>query len=545
VPASGVTAVSQKERQSLFFDFSRSASQLLTVQTVRMAFLAIVLLITIIYQVANSAFVSYDIFFKVYLLLSLSFFLNGLYTLFIDRFTNSWVWTALLFIWETLYVSLLIYFIGVNQSLLVFLYLINIILCGVVFQRKGGVYLALVTSISFSILLAMDKQVQGNAMYLAVGVNNLAFFTVAYLAGFLSEQLNFMGVELKERGRDIKLLKNLNSLIIDNMQAGLLTVDNQGIILQQNNMALKLFAKSKSMIGEPIASVYQPFSEKLGLSLDKQLHEFNVKLADGVQRVLRTQFSPLYDERGEKKGSILVFEDVGHLKKLEDRVRQSEKMAAIGQLAAGIAHEIRNPLASISGSVQLLQSDRKNSPDETKLMNIVIREIDRLNKLISEFLDYARPQMPLDQTVSLSELLVELVETLKLDQLSQDVHFDVNIMPNIEIPGNYDKLKQAFWNIIINSLQSMENSKNKLLNVDLMAQGSLVTLRIHDSGSGIPAEQLARIFEPFHTTKPKGTGLGLAIVHSILENHFADIEVKSEPQVGSEFVITFGQKVES
>jgi two-component system, NtrC family, sensor histidine kinase PilS len=510
-----------------------------------MAFLAIVLLITIIYQVANSAFISYDIFFKVYLLLSLSFFLNGFYTLFIDRLTNSWVWTALLFLWETLYVSLLIYFIGVNQSLLVFLYLINIILCGVVFQRKGGVYLALVTSISFSILLAMDKQVQGNAMYLAVGVNNLAFFTVAYLAGFLSEQLNFMGVELKERGRDIRLLKNLNSLIIDNMQAGLLTVDNQGIILQQNNMALTLFAKKKSLIGETIASIYPPFSDKLGLSIDKQVHEFDVKLGDGLRRILRTQFSPLYDERGEKKGSILVFEDVGQLKKLEDRVRQSEKMAAIGQLAAGIAHEIRNPLASISGSVQLLQSDRKNSPDEAKLMNIVLREIDRLNKLISEFLDYARPQMPLDQTVSLSELLAELVETLKLDQLSQGVRFDVSISPNIEIPGNYDKLKQAFWNIIINSLQSMEASKSKVLVVNLTMQAAFAVLRIRDSGSGIPPEQLARIFEPFHTTKPKGTGLGLAIVHSILENHFADIEVKSELQVGSEFIITFGQKVES
>jgi two-component system sensor histidine kinase PilS (NtrC family) len=510
-----------------------------------MAFLAIVLLITIIYQVVNSAFISFDVFFKVYILLSISFFLNGFYTLLIDRLSSSWIWTALLFIWETLYVSLLIYFIGVNQSLLVFLYLINIILCGVVFQRKGGVYLALVTSISFSFLLAMDKQIQGNTMYLAVGINNLAFFTVAYLAGYLSEQLNFMGVELKERGRDIRLLKNLNSLIIDNMQAGLLTVDNHGIILQQNNMALSLLAKKQSIIGESIASIHRPFYDKLSLSATKQVHEFDLGMTGGAHRVLRTQFSPLYDEKGEQKGSILVFEDVGQLKKLEDRVRQSEKMAAIGQLAAGIAHEIRNPLASISGSIQLLQSDRKDSPDEQKLMSIVLREIDRLNKLISEFLDYARPQAPLDQSIPLSELVTELIDTLKLDHLSEGVRFDVQIARDVEVAGNYDKLKQAFWNIIINALQSMEKSEERVLSVFLSRGGPLITLRIRDTGSGIGPEQIGHIFEPFHTTKPKGTGLGLAIVHSILQNHFADVEVKSELHKGSEFIITFGQKVES
>lgn len=526
-------------RRRLFLDFSRSSSQLLTVQTVRMAFLAIVLCITVIYQVLNSSFVSFDVFFNVYILLSISFLLNCIYVLFIDRLTASWLWTALLFIWETLYVSLLIYFIGVNQSLLVFLYLINIILCGVVFQRKGGVYLALLTAVSFSLLLAMDKQMQGNTMYLAVGINNLAFFTVAYLAGFLSEQLNFMGVELKERGRDIKLLKNLNSLIIDSMQAGLLTVDNQGMILQQNTTALELLGKKNSLIGLPLSQIHQPFSDHLKSSGDRVIREFSVD-----SKILRTRFSPLYDEQGQKKGSILVFEDVEQLKKLEDRVHQSEKLAAIGQLAAGIAHEIRNPLASISGSIQMLEKDR-SSPDEQKLMNIVLREIDRLNKLISEFLDYARPQAALAEMVSLSDMLHELTDTVKLDQWAKDVKFDVSIDENVSIPGDADKLKQAFWNIIINGLQAMESSSNKKLTVVLRRKSGGAEVMFKDQGCGISPEQLHHVFEPFHTTKPKGTGLGLAIVHSILQNHTADIDVKSEIGKGSEFLITFGQKVES
>lgn len=531
------------ERRRVFFNFSRSSSQLLTVQTVRMAFLAIVLLVTVIYQVANPAFVSFDVFFSIYALLSFSFLLNCAYVLMVDRFTRNWAWTALLFVWETVYVSLLIYFIGVNQSLLVFLYLINIILCGIVFQRKGGVYLALLTSVCFSILLGLDRQMHGNTMYIAVGINNLAFFTVAYLAGYLSEQLNFMGVELQERGRDIKLLKNLNSLIIDNMPAGMLTVDNEGMVLQHNTKALQLLNSDKSLIGDSIFEVYSPFGDYIDMetSVTKEF-KFN---GGAVKKILRTQFSPLYDESGEQKGSIMVFEDVEPVKKLESLVRQNEKMAAIGQLAAGIAHEIRNPLASISGSIQLLQAERTENADEQKLMGIVIREIDRLNKLISEFLDYARPHSPLNQTISLSDMLSEVVETVKLDHWAKGVVFDVEIQPHIAVLGDPDKLKQAFWNIIINGLQAMEKSTAKRMSVRLQKNGSKISLSFKDSGCGISADQVHRIFEPFHTTKPKGTGLGLAIVHSILENHSAQIEVKSELEKGTEFLLTFGQKVES
>lgn len=153
----------------------------MTVEVIRMAFLVIVLAVTIIYQIINAKFISYSVFFSIYLLLSTSFLLNLFYALKIEKLILKWYVTAALFFWESVYITLLIYFIGLNQSLLVFLYLINIILCGVVFQRSGGLYLALFTSVCFSLLLALDTRVQGNSLYLAVGVNNLAFFTVAYL----------------------------------------------------------------------------------------------------------------------------------------------------------------------------------------------------------------------------------------------------------------------------------------------------------------------------------------------------------------------------
>jgi len=521
------------EKRRLLFDLSRSGSQLLTVETVRMGFLAIVLLVTVIYQIVNASFISFDVFFSVYMLLAVSFLLNCVYILFLDRILKSWFWTAALFIWETFYVSVLIYFIGISQSLLVFLYLINIILCGVVFQRKGGIYLALFTSIAFSLLLALDKNVQGNTLYLAVGVNNLAFFTVAYLSGYLSEQLNFMGTELIERGRDIKVLKNLNTLVLNSMDSGLLTVDNGGVVVQQNEKAAELLGVKGSVLGKTLPSVAAPMARVI------QAAPGTVSEVAAGERVLRTRVSSLNDENGTRKGAIVVFEDVTHMKKLEARVSQSEKMAAIGQLAAGIAHEIRNPLASISGSIQLMQGDSAKSAEDQKLMSIVIKEIDRLNKLITEFLDYARPMTPANKTVNLSDLAREVLEAVKLDKSAAGVSFDTDIAPGLIVPGQTDKLKQALWNIVVNGVQAMETSPRKNLRIKMSEQGGQIIARIQDSGIGIAPQNLGKIFEPFHTTKPKGTGLGLAIVHSILEAHGAPIEVKSQVGDGTEFTITF------
>lgn len=523
----------------LMTDFSRSSSQVLTVQTVRMAFLAIVLSVTVIYQVINSAFIPFDIFFSVYSLLALSFVLNCVYIIFLDKALSNWYYTAFLFVWETLYISLLIYYIGVNQSLLVFLYLINIILCGVVFQRRGGIYLAIVTSIAFSLTLALDPQVQGNALYLAVGMNNLAFFTVAYLSGYLSEQLNFMGVELKERGKDIRVLKNLNTLILDSMSTGLLTVDNDGQILQSNSVVQEILSLDKSLVDKNLRNEASVLFNAIDNSVAKSTKEIVYKDSLGVSKNLRIHMSPLTNEQNIRKGLILVIDDITDIRKLESRVQQSEKMAAIGQLAAGIAHEIRNPLASISGSIQLLKSDQNGSPEEQKLMSIVLKEISRLDNLINEFLDFARPQPPLDETVDLEELLKEIIDAIKYDPISKDVDFKLSLQTGIKIKGHKDKLKQALWNIIRNGLQAMEDVSRKTYTIELSQSGAGIDLKMKDTGIGIPEDRLQKIFEPFHTTKQRGTGLGLAVVHAILDAHKAEIDVSSEEGSGTEFHIHF------
>jgi len=226
---------------------------------------------------------------------------------------------------------------------------------------------------------------------------------------------------------------------------------------------------------------------------------------------------------------------------MEENFRQQEKLAAVGQLAAGIAHEIRNPLASISGSIQLMLDQPQNHKDEDlKLMRIVDKEIDRLNGLISEFLEYVRPEKKMSTPVNLNNVIRECVDSLQFNaKLRKDVEKKIELKAHSEILGNRDKLKQAILNFVINAFQAMDKTLKPVFTIETHDQGNLLVLIIRDNGCGIRPENLHRIFEPFHTTKPQGTGLGLAVTHKILQAHEARVFVESNEGQGTKFVIEF------
>ncbi|MEK7356580.1 MAG: ATP-binding protein, partial [Bdellovibrionota bacterium] len=213
----------------------------------------------------------------------------------------------------------------------------------------------------------------------------------------------------------------------------------------------------------------------------------------------------------------------------------------VGQLAAGIAHEIRNPLASISGSIQLLGgSFTARQEEEQQLMRIVLREIDRLNNLITEFLDFVRPPTLKDDPVDLNQLIRDVLEMMKFNKtLRPEVKQVVKLEATSVIAGSRDQLKQAFLNIIINGYQAMNDSAQPELTISTSESGGKVIVKIRDSGCGIDEKGLRKIFEPFHTTKPKGTGLGLAVTHKIIESHEGRIFVESTKGVGTEFTLEF------
>ena len=251
------------------FDFSKTEGQTFVVHSVRIAFLALVFFIVLAFQFLESKIVAEQAFYPVYLLIAVSFFGQSLYfILFKKLFRNTFV-TATLFAMESIYITGLIYYVGIQQSILIFLYLVNIILCGILYQRRGALLLALWTSILFSFIISLDPNIGGHTAYLAVGVNNLAFFTVAYLSGYLSEQLNIMGRKLEEKVRDVKTLKNLNELILSNMSSGLLTVDYKGEIVQFNPAAISILGVKKTEIhGSPVIEILPSISHKINEGVD-------------------------------------------------------------------------------------------------------------------------------------------------------------------------------------------------------------------------------------------------------------------------------------
>ncbi len=478
-----------------------------------------------------------------------SFGLNALYLFLIDDALKMWVPTAILFGFEAIFITCLIHFTGVNQSIFLFLYLVNIILCGFVFQRRGAMVLALWTSVLFSFLIILGPELSGQTLFFAVGLNNVAFFAVAALSGFLSEQINFMGSALLAQGKDLRALKNLNALIIDNIATGLATIDRSGLILQANRAALSILDQTAAQtIGKSIDGLVPGLLAKLKEEETLAVRRFDLpyQSAFGEKSLLEVTASALPEEN-QIQGFIVTFEDLTRIRRLEFQMRQSEKMAAVGQLAAGIAHEIRNPLASISGSIQLLgQSFTSRQEEEQQLMRIIMREIDRLNNMITEFLDFVRPETLSDDPVDLNLVTRDVVEMIKFNKgLRADVRQVLTLASSRKIAGHRDKLKQALLNIIINAYQAMGDSKEPAIEISTEDRDDKVILKIRDHGCGIDEAGLRKMFEPFHTTKPKGTGLGLAVTHKIIESHGGRIFVESTKGIGTEFTLEFPARGET
>jgi len=529
-------------------DFERHRKKVLLMTAVRVGFYVVILGISLLFQIKQNQFFDTESFFPLYLLLITSFALNAIYLAFFNRATKLWQATAFLFAYDTVFITALILATGVQQSIFLFLYLVNIILCGFVFQRRGATTLALFTSACFSVLLILGPEIQGQTLYYAIGLNNLAFFAVAILSGYLSEQLNFMGVELTARKRDLKVLKDLNKVIVENMTAGLITVDIDNRIVLSNKAAHKILGH-KAMVGLNIDQVFSNVSQLIR-EIDDRIRnkspmatrfERRYNSARGDKLTLGFSISPLLDAEDQLNGHIIIFQDLTDIAKLEAQMRRQEKLAAVGKLAAGIAHEIRNPLASISGSIELLKASlRSENRDEVKLMEIVLREIDRLNGLISEFLDFVRPEERKDTPCDINKILKEVLDMVKLNgKLNQSVTQEREFQATGFVPGDKNKLKQVFLNLVINAYQSMNQSKDAKLFVGSKTESDVLTVKIRDTGCGMNEGTLKRLFEPFFTTKPSGTGLGLATAHKILETHDARIFVESREGNGTEFTIQF------
>lgn len=500
----------------------------LLVQTIRAGMYVLVLALAILHHLFQGEFFSWEIYRNFYAISALGLAVPVLSLPFLNGFFRMRPLVAGSFVLDVLLITALLLTSRLNQSIFLFLFMMTIILSGLVFQTRGALLIALFCSLASTSVLIFGEELKSLGFLFLLLLNNIAFFSVAWISGFLAEQLEVQGLNISD-------LRKLNQSIVETIPSGLLTVLENGEILQANPGAQGIFGES---LHEGVkAQALFPDGALAGFPIQQGRREIRINRGQETQ-ILNLKILP--QNIGDKKTYLMVIEDETQVKKLEFAIRQSEKLAAVGQLAAGIAHEIRNPLAGISGSVELL-SQNYNSDDDKKLTRIILKEIDRLNNLISEFLDFAKPDKPPTDQVNLSQLLQECLNQVKLTPgYRVDTAYVAELLPGQQILGHADKLKQAFLNMMINSSQAMNASDRPArLTVRLLEEDGRLRVEIQDTGNGMSDEVIKRMFEPFMTTKAKGTGLGLAITHKIFEMHSARIFVESRIGEGTKISVDF------
>ena len=542
---------------------------ILLLELVRLSLLFFLFSLLMVKFFSQKHFINTDHFFSVYSLLSLSFCLHLFYLIGFERLFSNKNLNRFLFFYEILFISFMAYFLKVNPSLYLFMYLINLFFCGFILGKREVFLFACLTSFFFhAVLLFFPSMPQGTFVFIVL-MNNLAFFFSGVVSGYFAEEIDWMKKKIREGGRRLWALRNLNQIIVENIDSGLMTVTGEGEILYANAKAEILFSH-RGLRGKRLAESLPDLDHLLKrwkLSISSSLishpssyeikHTFTSKKKQkgdlerpsSKESIIEVRVSSFFDPSQELKGYLFLIQDRTEMKKLEVLLREKEKMAAIGQLASGIAHEIRNPLAGISGSLQMIFEEKGKeafssslSEENQKLSQIVFKEMDRLNELVSEFLDYAKSEEYPLTPLHLNSLIKDMLESLSRDSaLSFSVKQDIHLEEECKILGHENKLKQVFLNLFINAFQALKGRPSPLLTVSAVKseRENEVHVQISDNGSGMKEDTLKCIFEPFYSTKEKGSGLGLSLVYKILEKHKAQVQVDSQLDQGTSFVLRF------
>ncbi len=380
------------------------------------------------------------------------------------------------------------------------------------------------------------------ALQVKIGASFFGFFAVAYLSSYLAESLRKTGRELRDRTGQVASLQAKNENIIQSMREGLLSTDLDGAITELNPAGAEILGRQiDELRGGHIDAVFRGPSRAMPLHPDVGAASARREITYGHprrgDRTLGISSSPLVVPAIGTVGHVYSFQDLTEEKRREAEYRTKDRMATLGRMAAGIAHEIRNPLASIAGSVKLLQSISQLDEDQAKLITIVRRESERLNKLASDFLLYSRDQRFQFQRVDLVTLLEETLMLIQHHPLFSPKLQIERKFPHraLTIDADPDKLRQVFWNICDNALKAMPHGGT--LSAQAEEAGKRIRVVLGDNGVGFTGVQLEKVFEPFQSGFSEGTGLGLALVYQIIQGHQGSIHVDSQPGKGARFII--------
>lgn len=443
--------------------------------------------------------------------------------------------TRLQIVWDILFVTLLLMLTDGIASPYSFLYLLAIMSAGMLLSRQQALYTAALCIILYGAMV--DLQYFG--MLKGIGLspetaqqrgNVVIFYTLfLHLVGFVLAAI--MGSHLAERARltevNYEELKQLHSTIVENLESGLLTITRDGLIRVFNPYVEKMTGMTQvHAYGRPISAVFPSLPVGTGAFNQHGQGEFYYRPTSGTPLTIGYATMPFRNLQGETAGLIVTLKDLTGFKQMELALKRSDRLAALGELSARMAHEIRNPLAAISGSVQLLAEHGSLRDHESRLLAIVMRESDRLNGLITDFLSYARPTPPRLERFNLFHLVRDLQALLMADSRFDKIRLVLDLSEDLTAWADRGQLQQVLLNLLHNAAEAMPDGGEILVSADLQSGTddagrafSLLCLKILDQGCGIDEDTCRHLFEPFWTTKPAGTGLGLATVYRIVEGH--------------------------
>ncbi len=409
---------------------------------------------------------------------------------------------------------------------------------------------------------------QGAYLFYTVTLNIASFFSVAYLSSILNNRLRLVKDELQNKNMDLKKLQEFHRNVVQNMVNGLMTTDLEGRVTSVNIACESITGfPLGECIGKhcyqllPMEELSRLFTYK-GDGIPMPYHmEGECTRKDGETILISMKISHLFNPEADPKrnleqqveGYICVFEDRTEIHEMGEKMKQSEQLAAVGKFSAGLAHEIRNPLASLSGSIQVLKETLETDEEQRRLMNIVLKETERVNDIVTDFLAYSQPRKSKPTVIDLTQLLEDIITLMKnSNEYDPSINIQLVAPPeHIIIQSEEAQIKQMIWNLCVNGLQAMDESGNLTMTVKKVegyqhkkfeTNRRGVVIIVEDQGRGIPLEEQERIFDPFFTTREEGVGLGLPTVKQIVERFAGHIGVESEPGHGTCFDIFLPQE---
>lgn len=483
------------------------------------------------------------------LIVIIATYLASLVYLYLLRQSSWYRLSAIIQIVGDLFISTaLCYFTGKDGSIFTIFFAFTIIIAAILFSRLGTYITAAVSSVII-LIFAIDRQILflpyisgmviDNAkpaidqMIYSVFIHILAYVVIAQLSSYLSVELKTTSDKYYEQKRDYDILFEQYRAIVENLSDGVLLFKNNRL-MYINDIASNIFGVDRhSLRDEDISIKIKETLDRLNPSSGGEIESLDGR----YKRFVSIRHKRRIYEDGSTD-DIYVISDLTESRRLQEEIIRSDKLASIGKVATGFAHEIRNPLSSILGSIELVKKTTTFDEENRMLMDIIVKELLRVNDLIERFLMFARPAPPKLSKVNIGRLASEVIEIIKFDKEYKDtIRLEINDEFKDEIMADPSMMKQVFWNLIKNSMQAIKNDGEIVINIRGDRESNLLEMEVRDTGCGIPQTELDKIFDPFYSTKEKSIGIGLSIIYSIIKEHEGKITVESIVGEGTIFKI--------